>query len=64
MTVRIIVPLGREEKSALMKLAEIEKRDERQQAAYLIKEALIRLGLLQTIPTKQESINGIPNSSR
>lgn len=47
MTVRIIVSLGRDEKSALMRLAEIEKRDERQQAAYLIKEALIRLGLLQ-----------------
>lgn len=53
---RITVTLQREERSALARLAEQERRDPRAQAAMLVREALERLGFLQPAPTIQESI--------
>lgn len=55
----IAITLQDDEKSALRKLAECEKRDPRAQAALLIRLQLEKLGLLQspTIPPKTEAIN-------
>lgn len=52
---RMMIPLTRDEKNAIWQLAEIEKRDPRDQAAYLIRNALEQAGLLKppTLPTQQ-----------
>jgi hypothetical protein len=47
---RITVILKLNEKAALSKLANHERRDLRQQAAYLVRESLERLGWLQPTP--------------
>ena len=49
MNARITVSLMRSEKSALMQLAERERRDPRAQAAILIRRELERLGLIQRL---------------
>lgn len=43
---RVIVYLERDERQALFNLANTEKRDPRQQAAWLIRQSLEHLGLL------------------
>ena len=60
---RITVSLERAERAALQQLAAQERRDPRAQAAYLIREALEQLGLLQPTPVvfdinQQEGANG------
>lgn len=54
---RITVILKREERAALMRLAQNERRDERAQAAWIIRQQLERLGLLPPAPStlKQEA---------
>lgn len=54
--VRITIPLEQGEKSALMKLAKTELRDPRQQAAFIIRQALERAGMVDpTPPTTQKN---------
>jgi len=52
---KLFVPLDGTERAALAKLAECERRDPRAQAAFLIREALERAGLLSPM---SEVING------
>jgi hypothetical protein len=47
---RVYVPLSNNERNALVKLAEIEHRDPRQQAALLIRQSLEKLRLLPPTP--------------
>lgn len=47
---RVMVPLNERERGALWRLAEIEKRDFRQQAALIIRAELERIGLLEQEP--------------
>lgn len=57
---RLNIKLTGDEVKALYAVAEREHRELPQQAAWLIRQSLERLGLLQptpTIPTKQESAN-------
>jgi hypothetical protein len=46
---KIYVPLFEAERNALIALAQREHRDPRAQAAYLIRQSLEQLGLLQPI---------------
>lgn len=50
--IRLNVPLDREERQALIKLADTERRDPRLQAALIIRRELERLGLVaaKTLP--------------
>lgn len=43
---RITIALTQHERSALMRLASAELRTDREQARFLLREALVRLGLL------------------
>lgn len=54
---RITVTLKREERAALIQLAENERRDERAQAAWLIRQQLEKLGLLQSTLTTEKATN-------
>lgn len=47
MSTRITISLTERERSALMKLADAELRSDRDQARYLLREALERRGLLK-----------------
>jgi hypothetical protein len=64
MMTRLMIQLDGLERSALTTLAELERRDPRQQAALLIRQQLERLGLLQPTQsiTQQESGNVKLNS--
>ncbi len=55
------LPLSNDERDALVQLAEREKRDPRQQAALLIRQALERLGLLRPAPTTSNPIQETQN---
>lgn len=48
---RITISVLPEERDALVKLAQREHRDFRQQAAYLVRQSLEQMGLLQPMPT-------------
>lgn len=48
------VLLERDEREMIVKLAQIEKRDPRQQAALLIRKELERLGLLKSVTFAQK----------
>ncbi|MBN1218521.1 MAG: hypothetical protein JXM69_06325 [Anaerolineae bacterium] len=50
---KIFVPMTDKESLALVKLAEQEKRDPRDQAAYLIRQQLENLGLLPPATIKK-----------
>lgn len=64
----IAVTLENDEKEALKRLAEREKRETRYQAALLIRESLERLGLLPPAPAantpQQEATHAIQNHRR
>ena len=66
MITRITINLEREERAALMQLAERERRDPRSQAAWLIRQQLEQLGLLPLAPVGSESVSemGIADGRR
>ena len=47
MATRLTIPLEIEERAALTKLAKSQKREERRQAAYIIRRELEKLNLLE-----------------
>lgn len=49
---KIFVPLNGPERSALAQLAQRERRDPRDQAAYVIRQHLEQLGLIQPVTIK------------
>lgn len=49
MTTRLTMSLEREERHALARLAKMQKRAEREQAAYIVRRELERLGFLEPI---------------
>lgn len=51
---RVFVPLGQDEKEALLKLAEIEFRQPVDQARFIIRQELERRGLLQSVETAED----------
>ena len=52
---RIVVPLSSDERGALVKIAQIECRDPREQLRYLLREEAQRRGLMETnTPTRPE----------
>ena len=50
--IRLTVPLNHEEREALLKLSNTEKRDPRLQAAFIIRRELERIGLLPSQKAK------------
>lgn len=52
---KIFAPLDADEAKALVKLSLRERRDPRQQAAFLIRQQLERLGLLPSTPAAPKS---------
>ena len=58
MQTRLTVPLLREERAALAQLAEQQRRDPRDQAAWLIRQSLVNLGLL---PSAKPQTGGVNN---
>jgi hypothetical protein len=56
---RITITLEREERSALMQLAGRELREPRDQARYILRNELQRLGLICADPTDPTQIGGI-----
>jgi hypothetical protein len=56
MMTRIVIWLDGKERSALAELAENERREPRAQAAYLIRQSLEQLGLLQPTPPTPSKI--------
>ena len=48
--IRIMITITKEEKAALIKLAELQRRDPRDQAAILINQELISYGLIPWRP--------------
>ena len=47
----IYIPLMPDEQEAVARLAQIEKRSPRDQAAFIIRQQLEHLGFLQPVPT-------------
>ena len=45
---RIVISLGKRERTALLKLAQNELRSPRDQARYVVRKEMERLGLLET----------------
>ncbi len=45
---RIVISLGKKERNALLKLAQTELRSPRDQARYVLRKEMERLGLLET----------------
>ena len=52
--IRIMITITREEKRALIDLAQLRRRDPRDQAAQLVHEGLIRCGMLTWRPLDSE----------
>ena len=57
---RINVPLALTERSALMRLAEYERREPRDQAAYIIRRELERAGLLEPLTVQSKNAPDSP----
>jgi len=55
---RLIIQMNTNEWEALVKLAQIEYRDPRAQAALIIREVLLQKGLLKNEIVHKENING------